>query len=429
VSEATGSQREAASVLFDLPGYRVIDAVDRPDRLRLVTIASTAREAACPSCGVLSARVHQRREQRLADVPVAGPVEVMLIRRRFACAEPLCGKRTFVEVTDEVPLRARVSTRLRAVVLEAVVAAGRVVAEVAGTHGLSWWTVQKTVTAAADLLTDPDTVLVRRLGVDEHRYRRVRFFRDENGGWRRFEPWMTTLVDAESGRVLGVVDGRDSAGVGAWLAARNQAWRDAVEVVAIDPSAAFRRALREHLPHAAVSVDAFHLVQLANDMLTRVRQRVTREAKGRRGRLADPSWVNRRLLLRAGNTLSPAALTRLKATLRTDDPADEIGAAWGIKEQLRRLLASNTLAEANEHKMLLGLYVLTADLPEAHRLWHTIETWWDAIEVLIVTGVTNARTEAANTTIKQIKRTGRGYRNPAHYRARILLASAARRAA
>ena len=43
--------------------------------------------------------------------------------------------------------------------------------------------------------------------------------------------------------------------------------------------------------------------------------------------------------------------------------------------------------------------------------------------------MTNARTEAANTSIKQLKRSGRGYRNPRHYRARILLASAARRAA
>jgi len=39
------------------------------------------------------------------------------------------------------------------------------------------------------------------------------------------------------------------------------------------------------------------------------------------------------------------------------------------------------------------------------------------------------RTEAAKTGIKQIKRTGRGNRNPAHYQARILLTSAARRAA
>ena len=427
--EATGSPREAASVLFDLPGYRVIDAVDRPGQLRQVTVASTAAEAACPSCGVLSSRVHQRVRQRLADVPVAGPVEVVLVKQRFACVEQLCARRTFVELSEQVPLRARVTTRLRAVVLEAVVTAGRVVAEVAAAHGLSWWTVQRTVNAAAELLTDPDTVPVRRLGVDEHRYRRVRFFRDEHGGWRRYEPWMTTLVDADTGRVLGVVDGRDSAGVATWLKARSPAWRERIEVVAIDPSAAFRRALREQLPNAAVSVDAFHLVQLANDMVTKVRQRVTREAKGRRGRLVDPAWVNRRLLLRAGNTLSPAALARLKATLAADDPTDEIGAAWGIKEQLRRLLASDSLAEANEQKMLLGVYVLTADMPESDRLWNTIDAWWDAIEVLLVTGVTNARTEAANTSIKQIKRSGRGYRNPAHYRARILLASAARRAA
>jgi transposase len=429
VSEATGSQREAASVLFDLPGYRVVDAIDRPGQLRQVTIAATEMEAACPSCGVLSARVHQRVQQRLADVPVAGRVEVLLVKRRFVCGEVLCARRTFVEVSDQVPLRARVTTRLRAAVLEAVVLAGRVVAEVATGHGLSWWTVQRTVNAAADALADPDTVGVRHLGIDEHRYRSVRFFRRPDGGWRRYEPWMTTLVDADTGRVLGVVDGRDSAGVGAWLAARSPAWRTAVEVVAIDPSAAFRRALREHLPHAAISVDAFHLVKLAGDMVTGVRQRVIREQKGRRGRLEDPAWVNRRLLLRAADTLSHRALARLRATLRADDPTDEIGAAWGIKEQLRRLLASGSLAEAHEHKMLLGLYVLAADMPESNRLWTTVTAWWPAIEVLLVTGVTNARTEAANTSIKQIKRTGRGYRNPAHYRARILLASAARSAA
>ncbi len=79
--------------------------------------------------------------------------------------------------------------------------------------------------------------------------------------------------------------------------------------------------------------------------------------------------------------------------------------------------------------MLLGLYVLSADMPETDRLCAMITAWWEAIEVLVVTGVTNARTEAGNISIKQIKRTGRGYRNAANYRARILLASAARTAA
>src|SRR5215211_4550487 len=46
-------------------------------------------------------------------------------------------------------------------------------------------------------------------------------------------------------------------------------------------------------------------------------------------------------------------------------------------------------------------------MEETSRLWTTIDAWWPAIEVLITTRVTNARTEAANTGIKQTKRTGR----------------------
>jgi transposase len=428
VFEPTGSQRDAASAIFNLPDYRVIDAVSDAGGVRRVEVESTDPPG-CPVCGVLAGRVHSRRRQRLRDLPVAGPVELVWAKRRWFCDEPRCPRRTFSEVTDQVPAYARSTARLAGALVAAVVVSGRAASEVARAHRVSWWLVASMLTAAADLITNPDQTPVRRLGVDEHRYRSVRYFRDPDGGWRRYEPWMTTLVDADTGRVLGVVDGRDCAGVGAWLGARSDAWRAAVEVVAIDPSAAFRRALREHLPTAAISVDAFHLVKLANDMLTAVRQRVTREAKGRRGRLEDPAWVNRRLLLRAGNTLSPAALARLKATLRTDDPTDEIGAAWGIKEQLRRLLASGSLTEAAEQRMRLGAFVLAADLPETDRLWATIDAWWDAIEVLIVTGVTNARTEAANTGIKQIKRTGRGYRNADNYRSRILLASAARTAA
>ncbi len=426
--EPTGSQRDAASAIFNLPDYRVIDAVSDAGGVRRVEVESTDPPG-CPVCGVLAMRVHSRRRQRLRDVPIAGPTEVVWVKRRWFCDQARCPRGTFSEVTDQVPAFARSTARLCQALVTAVVVSGRAASEVARAHRVSWWLVVSMLTAAADLLTDPDDVLVRRLGVDEHRYRSVRFFREPDGGWRRYEPWMTTLVDADTGRVLGVVDGRDSAGVGAWLQARSQSWRDAVEVVAIDPSAAFRKALREQLPHAAVSVDPFHLVKLANNMLTHVRQRVVRDRKGRRGRGIDPAWTNRRLLLRAGNTLSPRALARLKATLRTDDPTDEIGAAWGVKEQLRRLLASDSLAEAAEQKMRLGAFVLAADMPETNRLWATIDAWWEAIEVLIVTGVTNARTEAANTGIKQIKRTGRGYRNAGNYRARILLASAARTAA
>jgi transposase len=427
--EPTGSRRDAASVIFNLPGYRVVDAVDLRLGGRRVKVEPVEVEDGCPACGVVSSRVHAWVEQRVRDIPHAGQLVVVVRKPRLVCTEPACGRRTFTTATEQLPVRARCTTRLKTALLDAVIGSGRAVSEVAADLRVAWWTVQATVNSAAVLLPEVDNLHVRRLGIDEHRYRRVRWSRDDQGGWRRVEPWMSTIVNADCGQVLGIVDGRDSAAVGGWLAERSQAWRDRIEVVAIDPSAAFKKAITEQLPNAQISVDPFHLVQLANLMVTRARQRLIREREQRRGRKVDPAWANRRLLLRGYDTLSPRAKARLDAVFDSDDPTDELSAAWGVKEQLRRLLNVATVEQARTEKMILGCHVVAADMEETWRLWATIQAWWPAIEVLIEHRVTNARTEAANTGIKHIKRTGRGYRNPAHYQARILLTSAARRAA
>jgi hypothetical protein len=56
------------------------------------------------------------------------------------------------------------------------------------------------------------------LGIDEHRYRSVRFFQDPaTKAWTRYEPWMTTIVSLDTGQVLGIVDGRGQKGLGDWL--------------------------------------------------------------------------------------------------------------------------------------------------------------------------------------------------------------------
>ena len=424
------ASRDAASLIFNLPGYRVVDAVDLPLGGRRVVVRAVAQDEGCPDCGVISTRVHAWTRQRVKDIPAGDElVEVVVAKPRWACAEAACGRKTFVQVTDQLPFRARCLTRLRAAVLEAVVASGRAVDEVAGAFALAWWTVQSAINAAVMTLPDVDRVRVRFLGIDEHRFRTVRFFRDPDandgaGGWKRVEPWMTTFVNLQTGQVIGVVDGRDSSAVATWLTARTPAWRERVEVVAIDPSAAFRATVTRQLPAAQVSVDHFHLIMLANLMVTTVRQRVAREQLGRRGTTADQAWAHRLLLLRAGDRLSERALQRLFNVFAHDDPSDELGAAWAVKERLRTLLATTDLDAADTARGHLGVAVLAADMPECWKLWNTINSWWEEIETFIETRVTNAKTEAANTMVKQIKRTGRGYRNHDHYQARILLRSA-----
>ena len=144
--ESTGSQRDAASTIFNLPNYRVIDAVDLPDGGRRVVIASTVPPG-CPSCGVLATKpVHSRRSQQVRDVPVAGAAVVVWAKRRWFCLEPACARGTFAEATEQgVPPRyARSTTRLRDQVVSAVERPFRPCAasEVARAHGVSWWLVQ-----------------------------------------------------------------------------------------------------------------------------------------------------------------------------------------------------------------------------------------------------------------------------------------------
>lgn len=99
-----------------------------------------------------------------------------------------------------------------------------------------------------------------------------------------------------------------------------------------------------------------------------------------------------------------------------------------MKEQLRTLLRTGSLADAAASKDRLEVLVKASNQPETTRLWRTIGRWWKEVEVLIVTGATTGKVEANNTSIKHIKRTGRGFTNSSNYTTRIMLRSAARTA-
>jgi transposase len=429
LNEPTGVAADAATILFNLPDYHVVSTAVTAGCRQV--IVETDQPPGCPSCGVISSRRKERRFQRLRDIPVAGPVEVLWSKYRWYCQEVACDRLSFFESTPQVPRRARSTGRLRDQLVDAVIRSGRAASETAAGFAVSWWMVRAALNEACLLrLPDVDKLSPRMLGIDEHRFRSVRYFQDPGTkAWTRFEPWMTTIVDLDTGQVLGVVDGRDHKGVGDWLFARPLAWRLGVQVVAIDPSAAFRKALRMWLPRTAVAVDHFHLVSLANQAMTETRQNLSQQVKGRRGRAVDKAWAHRMLLLRGGDTLSCRAARKLEDVFAADDPTGTLQAVWKVKEQLRALLRTGSLEDAATAKEHLEELVKAAARPETNRLYRTVCRWWKEIEVLVITGATTGKVEANNTAIKNIKRTARGYRNPANYKSVILLRSAARTAA
>jgi len=194
---------ESTSLLFGLEEFRVVD-VQRVDAGSVrVVIETVGGEAACADCGLVSSRVKDRPVKRVKDLPASGQ---------------------WVELRDQLTT--------------AVARSNRSVADVASEYDVCWRTTHRAlVAAAAAWLPEPQPTAV--LGIDETRARTVRWILQE-AGWRRSDPWMTSLVDADPtrpGRLLGLAPGRSGVCVADWLAAQTAQFRAAVEVVVIDPSA------------------------------------------------------------------------------------------------------------------------------------------------------------------------------------------------
>ena len=106
---------DPAAVLFGLEDEFAVLQVERmsADTIKVV-VELTAREGPCPACGVLSSVVKERPLGRLKDLPAAGQrVELWWRKRRLACRETLCPRRSFVQTGAAVRPRGRVTERLR----------------------------------------------------------------------------------------------------------------------------------------------------------------------------------------------------------------------------------------------------------------------------------------------------------------------------
>jgi transposase len=299
------------------------------------------------------------------------------------------------------------------------------VSAVAAEYQMSWPVAHRHYAAHADgLLTEPDPPVV--LGIDETRRGAPKWIQNETGRWVRTERFETNFTDASgTGRLLGQVAGRTGKTVAGWLEARGPEWKNQVRFVAMDPCAVYRSAVERALPHAVIVVDHFHLVRLANQAVTKVRQRVTRQVLGRRGTSRDPAWANRRRLLRARERLTPEQFTRMWDEIQAQEATGELLAAWIAKEELRYLLslARHYAPRSEISSRLFAFYdwCARADVPEVTRLARTIEAWWPQVLAFIDTGITNARTEATNRMIKDAARIAFGFRNLHNQRRRVRL--------
>jgi transposase len=176
--------------------------------------------------------------------------------RRYRCAG--CRRVWRQDTTAAAEPNAKLTRGAVRWALEALVLQHLTVARVAEGLAVAWDTANDAVLAEGHrvLLADPARFdAVSTIGVDEHVWRHT----------RRGDKYVTVIIDLTPirngtgpSRLLDMVEGRSSSVFSTWLADRPQAWRDNVEVVAMDGFTGFKTATTAQLPDAVAVMDPFY---------------------------------------------------------------------------------------------------------------------------------------------------------------------------
>ena len=421
----------SCSLLLGFDGLLVDEVVLDDDGRRVVSCRTDPELAGwCPKCGERSTSPKEWVVTRPRDVRI-GPDRPLLLwrKQKWRCRVQSCQRRVFTDcLPDEIPARARITTRARRAAAQAIGDHLRPASSVAGEFGFDWKIAHDAfVGYAEEVLPDaPPPVTV--LGLDETRRGKGKYEIETSTGVKvwvdRFD---TGLVDlGGTGGLFAQVNGRKSADVIAWLEAQDPQWRARITHVSMDTSATYARAARIALPDAVIVVDRFHLVALGNRVVTDYRRELAWARRGRRGRKIDPEWAQRNRLLRAGESLTAEESAKMHAAMRVADPSGGLEKCWQGKEKLRSLLALAGTGPDRSliWKRLTDFYTHCADseIPQLRRLAWTVNAWQPSIIEGLITGISNGRTEGYNRIVKHVGRIAFGFRNTENHKRRIRFA-------
>src|SRR6478736_3239038 len=290
----------------------------------------------CPGCGI-EGRYRDTVIRAVTDVPVVGhPLRLRVRVPRYRCVNTACDREVFAHNTDRLARRGWSTTRRCArYILRRLMIDRATVAAVARELGLSWDTVNGIAMDATAMIVAADTTRldgVRVIGVDEHRWSHTR--RPDEDGYVTVIIDLTPVLEGTGrARLLDLVAGRSAAALKTWLADQSQAFRDRVEVVAMDGFGGYKTAATEILPDATAVMDPFHVVALAGAKLDVCRQRVQQQTCGHRGRTGDPLYRVRRTLRTRFPLLSGRQQARL-TTVFADDNHLAVLVTWSIYQRL-----------------------------------------------------------------------------------------------
>jgi transposase len=361
--------------------------------------------------------------RRLAHEPLGWrPTILEVVVGRYRCGD--CSHVWRQDTAKAAEPRAKLSRRGLRWALEGIVVQHLTVARIAEGLAVSWNTANDAVLAEGRrvLIDDPQRFDgVKVIGLDEHCWRHT----------RKGDKYVTVVIDLTPvrdgtgpARLLDMVEGRSKSVFKTWLAERDQAWRDGVEVVAMDGFTGFKTAATETLPDAIEVMDPFHVVQLAGDALDRCRQRIQQETLGHRGHAGDPLYGARRTLHTGEALLTDRQRTRLEALFADDDHV-AVEATWGVYQNIVTAYRDPDPKKGREalQKVINAISRgVPAALVELRKLGSTLKRRaGDVLAYFDHPRTSNGPTEAINGRLEHLRGSALGFRNLTNYIARSLL--------
>lgn len=402
-------------------GLQAVGQCLLPDRAVLACRVA-AEDRWCRRCGC-EGRVRDSIVRELAHAPLGWRPTTLQVRlRRYRCTG--CGHVWRQDTSAAAAPRSKLTRAALAWALEGLVVAHLSMTRIAHALGVAWDTANTAVLAEGRRRLLGDTSRfegVRVLGVDEHVWRHT----------RRGDKYATVIIDLTgvrdgtgTARLLDMVQGRSKAVLKTWLAARDQAWRDQVEVVAMDGFTGLKTAAVEEITDVTTVMDPFHVVHLAADALDECRRRTQHDIHGRRGHAGDPLYQARRTLHTGADLLTDKQRTRLHK-LFADNRHVAVEVTWAVYQRMITAYRHHDRAAGKATMQDLISSTSTAvpaGLAEVARLGRTLDKRADDILAYFDhPGTSNGPTEAINGRLEHLRGIALGFRNLTHYIARSLL--------
>jgi transposase len=228
--------------------------------------------------------------------------------------------------------------------------------------------------------------------------------------------YVTVALDLESGAVIFVGDGKGADSLEPFWKRLSHS-PATVEAVAIDMSPAYMSAVLNHLPHAAIVFDHFHVVKLFNDKLSDLRRDLYREAKDelQKDVLKGTRW----LLLKNPGTLDEkkGEKERLEEALRMNEP---LYTAYYLKEDLREVWTQPGKKQAEK---VLDEWIRKASssgVAMLKTMAKTLSSYKSGILNYYDFPISTGPLEGTNNKIKTMKRQAYGFRDMEFFKLKIM---------